>query len=67
LTVNVLNVQYENHTHQDTLPQGGFGNLIALPCRSSRVSRGNSLFLDDDFNPHADQWAFQTRHLVAQG
>jgi superfamily II DNA or RNA helicase/very-short-patch-repair endonuclease len=44
--------------NQDTLPQGGFGNLIALPLQKQLRERGNSLFLDDDFNPHADQWAF---------
>jgi len=44
--------------NQDTLPQGGFGNLIALPLQKQPRERGNSVFLDDDFNPHADQWAF---------
>jgi hypothetical protein len=44
--------------NQDTLPQGGFGNLIALPLQKQPRERGNSLFLDDDFNPHADQWVF---------
>ncbi|MCC6392953.1 MAG: DEAD/DEAH box helicase family protein [Bryobacterales bacterium] len=44
--------------NQDTLPQGGFGNLIALPLQKQARERGNSLFLDDDFSPHADQWAF---------
>ncbi len=42
----------------DTLPQGGFGNLIALPLQKQPRERGNSLFLDDNFNPRADQWAF---------
>jgi superfamily II DNA or RNA helicase/very-short-patch-repair endonuclease len=44
--------------NQDTLPQGGFGNLIALPLQKAPRGRGNSLFLDDDFHPHVDQWAF---------
>jgi len=44
--------------NQDTLPQGGFGNLIALPLQKRPRSNGNSLFLDDDLNPHSDQWAF---------
>ena len=44
--------------NQDTLPQGGFGNLIALPLQKRPRERGNSVFLDDDFKPHADQWAF---------
>jgi superfamily II DNA or RNA helicase/very-short-patch-repair endonuclease len=44
--------------NQDTLPQGGFGNLIALPLQKQPRERGNSVFLDDEFNPHVDQWAF---------
>ncbi len=43
---------------QDTLPDGGFGNLIALPLQGGPRERGNSLFLDDGFAPHPDQWTF---------
>jgi len=43
---------------QDTMPAGGFGNLIALPLQGRARSAGNSVFLDDAFEPHADQWAF---------
>jgi len=34
---------------QDTMPAGGFGNLIALPLQSRPRENGNSVFLDDDF------------------
>jgi superfamily II DNA or RNA helicase/very-short-patch-repair endonuclease len=44
--------------NQDTLPQGGFGNLIAMPLQKQARERGNSVFVDDRFEPHADQWAF---------
>ena len=44
--------------NQDTLPQGGFGNLIALPLQKHPRESGNSVFLDDDLLPHSDQWAF---------
>ena len=43
---------------QDTVPSGGFGNLIALPLQGGPRQEGNSLFLDGKFVPHADQWAF---------
>jgi hypothetical protein len=43
---------------QDTMPKGGFGNLIALPLQHLPRSHGNSVFLAADFNPHSDQWAF---------
>ena len=44
--------------NQDTLPSGGFGNLIALPLQATAREAGNSVFLDDDFSPHPDQWEF---------
>ena len=43
---------------QDTMPKGGFGSLIALPLQRGPGDKGNSLFLDKDFNPYLDQWAF---------
>lgn len=43
---------------QDTLPQGGFGNLIALPLQKGARDAGNSVFLDDPLTPWADQWRF---------
>ena len=47
--------------NQDTLPQGGFGNLIALPLQKGPRDRGDSVFLDERFVPWADQWAFLAR------
>ena len=44
--------------NQDTLPRGGFGNLIALPLQYKPRQAGNSVFLDDSFQPHADQWSY---------
>jgi superfamily II DNA or RNA helicase len=43
--------------NQDTLPQGGFGNLIALPLQKRPREAGNSVFVDDVLEPYADQWA----------
>ena len=42
---------------QDTLPKGGFGNLIALPLQKVPRQLGNSVFLDEEFKPIEDQWA----------
>ena len=44
--------------NQDTLPQGGFGNLIALPLQKRRRELGNSIFVDERFTPFPDQWEF---------
>jgi superfamily II DNA or RNA helicase len=43
---------------QDNMPSGGFGNLIALPLQHGPRLAGNSVFLNANFEPHADQWAF---------
>ena len=44
--------------NQDTLPKGGFGNLIALPLQRRARESGNSVFLDDGLKPFTDQWNF---------
>ena len=44
--------------NQDTLPQGGFGNLIALPLQKRPRNLGNSVFLDEQGLPFPDQWVF---------
>ncbi|WP_243292154.1 DEAD/DEAH box helicase [Bacillus sp. FJAT-47783] len=44
--------------NQDTLPKGGFGNLIALPLQRIPRSNGNSVFVDETFTPYPDQWMF---------
>jgi superfamily II DNA or RNA helicase/very-short-patch-repair endonuclease len=44
--------------NQDTMPHGGFGNLIALPLQKGPRGQGNTVFLDDDLMPWVDQWTF---------
>ncbi|MBX3417080.1 MAG: hypothetical protein KF851_05710 [Pirellulaceae bacterium] len=44
--------------NQDTLPKGGFGNLIALPLQKRPRSLGNCVFIDHQRQPYADQWEF---------
>ncbi|BBH22429.1 helicase [Paenibacillus baekrokdamisoli] len=44
--------------NQDTLPKGGFGNLIALPLQGGPRKEGNSVFVDENFTPYEDQWSF---------
>ena len=52
---------------QDTLPKGGFGNLIALPLQQQYRLQGNTEFLDEALHPWLDQWSFlcQVRKLPA--
>jgi len=44
--------------NQDTMPKGGFGNLIAFPLQKVPREMGFSVFVDADLCPHPDQWAF---------
>jgi len=44
--------------NQDTLPRGGFGNLIALPLQKAARESGHSAFVNADLEPFTDQWAF---------
>ena len=44
--------------NQDTMPDGGFGNLVALPLQDLARKSGNSVFLDEQFRPYDDQWAY---------
>ena len=44
--------------NQDTMPKGGFGNLIALPLQKQPREQGCSVFVDQTLTPYPDQWAY---------
>lgn len=44
--------------NQDYLPEGGFGNLVALPLQGQARRKENSVFVDNDFLVYKNQWAF---------
>ena len=44
--------------NQDKIPEGGLGNLVALPLQGNARKHGNSVFVDEDFEPYPDQWEF---------
>lgn len=44
--------------NQDSMPKGGFGNLIALPLQKKPRENGCSVFVDAALYPYPDQWAF---------
>lgn len=44
--------------NQDTMPKGGFGNLIALPLQKKPRENGHSVFVDASLTPYPDQWAY---------
>ena len=44
--------------NQDTMPKGGFGNLIALPLQWKKRGHGRTVFVERDFTPYDDQWKY---------
>jgi superfamily II DNA or RNA helicase len=46
---------------QDTLPKGGYGNLIALPLQFAPKKNGNSVFVNEGFEAFPDQWLLLSR------
>lgn len=44
--------------NQNEIPDGGYGNLIALPLQGKAVKDGKSVFVDDFLKPFCDQWEF---------
>lgn len=44
--------------NQDRIPEGGFGNLVALPLQGKARKELNTVFVDDDFLAYKDQWAY---------
>ena len=41
---------------QDEVPDGGIGNLIALPLQGKALKEGNSAFIDSNWNAYSNQW-----------
>ena len=44
--------------NQDRMPEGGFGNLVALPLQGQARKNLNTVFVDDNFLAYKDQWTF---------
>jgi len=53
---------------QDVLPEGGLGNVIALPLQGMALRSGNSAFVDENWNAYTDQLKVLagTRRLTKQ-
>ncbi|WP_455500662.1 TOTE conflict system archaeo-eukaryotic primase domain-containing protein [Gemmiger sp.] len=43
---------------QEHLPDGGLGNLIALPLQGQALCQGNSAFVDENWNTYPNQWEY---------
>ncbi|WP_088052871.1 DEAD/DEAH box helicase [Virgibacillus dakarensis] len=55
---NGLNSYDRLFPNQDTMPEGKLGNLIALPLQGIPRKQGNSIFIDENFQPYSNQWLY---------
>lgn len=44
--------------NQDTMPKGGFGNLVALPLQVAAARHGGGLFVNEQLHPFPGQWVY---------
>ena len=56
-SVNLTSFKYYDRMipAQDALPEGGLGNVIALPLQGLALKNGNSAFVDENWNAYKDQ------------
>lgn len=56
-SVNLKSFRYYDRMipAQDALPEGGLGNVIALPLQGMALKSGNSAFVDENWNAYEDQ------------
>jgi hypothetical protein len=56
-SVNLTSFKYYDRMipAQDALPEGGLGNVIALPLQGAALKNGNSAFVDENWNAYEDQ------------
>lgn len=69
-SVNLKSFKYYDRMipAQDALPEGGIGNVIALPLQGMALKSGNSAFVDENWNAYEDQLKVLagTRRLTRQ-
>lgn len=69
-SVNLKSFKYYDRMipTQDALPEGGLGNVIALPLQGLALKSGNSAFVDENWNAYEDQLKVlaSTRRLTRQ-
>ena len=70
-SVNLKSFKYYDRMipTQDALPEGGLGNVSALPLQGMALKSGNSAFIDENWNAYEDQLNVLagTRRLTRQG
>ena len=56
LSINVTSFDYYDRLYPTQDFSNSIGNLIALPLQGDAVKKGNSVFVDENWNAYPDQW-----------
>ena len=67
-TVNLKSFKYYDRMYPSQDVSDSIGNLIALPLQGQAVRKGNSVFVDENWNAYPDQWShlFATKKLMPE-
>lgn len=61
-SINMRSFQYYDRMYPCQDVAGSIGNLIALPLQGKALKKGNSAFVDKNWNAYPDQWDILLNH-----
>lgn len=66
-SINIKSFKYYDRMFPTQDHSEGLGNLVALPLQGQALRQGNSVFVDENWNPYFDQWkVLKTVHLLTE-
>lgn len=61
--INMKSFRYYDRMYPCQDVAGSIGNLIALPLQGQAIKKGNSAFVDKNWNAYPDQWDILLNHI----
>ena len=61
-SVNMKSFHYYDRMYPSQDVASSIGNLIALPLQGRALKKGNSVFVDENWNAYPDQWDILLNH-----
>ena len=61
-SINMKSFYYYDRMYPSQDAASGIGNLIALPLQGQALKKGNSAFVDENWNAYPDQWDILLNH-----
>ena len=67
-SINLKSFRYYDRMYPSQDVASSIGNLVALPLQGQALKKGNSAFVDENWNAYPDQWErlFRTRRLLPE-